>query len=159
MICFHGSDTIVDKPRILDAKRPLDFGGGFYTTTSEIQAKNWAIKVSYRNNTIQKYINKYEFNLDDAKNNLNVIVFEKADEKWLDFICANRNRKYTGDYDIVIGPVADDKVYRVIVEYENGDVDKELALKRLKTETLCDQILFHTEESLKFLKFIGVEEN
>ena len=39
---------------------------------------------------------------------------------------------------IVIGPVADDKVYRVIVEYENGDVDKELALKRLKTETLCD---------------------
>lgn len=159
MICFHGSDTIVDKPRILDAKRPLDFGGGFYTTTSEIQARNWAIKVSYRNNTIQKYINKYEFNLDDAKNNLNVIIFEKADEKWLDFICANRNRKYTGDYDIVIGPVADDKVYRVIVEYENGDVDKELALKRLKTETLCDQILFHTEESLKFLKFIGVEEN
>ena len=159
MICFHGSDTIVDKPRILDAKRPLDFGGGFYTTTSELQARNWVIKVSYRNNTIQKYINKYEFNLDDAKNNLNVIIFEKADEKWLDFICANRNRKYTGDYDIVIGPVADDKVYRVIVEYENGDVDKELALKRLKTETLCDQILFHTEESLKFLKFIGVEEN
>ena len=39
---------------------------------------------------------------------------------------------------IVIGPVANDKVYRVIVEYENGDVDKKLALKRLKTETLCD---------------------
>ena len=138
MICYHGSDVIVDSPRILDAKRPLDFGGGFYTTTSEIQAKNWAIKVSYRNNTIQKYINKYEFDLEEAKKNLNVIIFDKADEKWLDFICANRNRKYIGDYDIVIGPVADDKVYRVIVEYENGDVDKELALKRLKTETLCD---------------------
>lgn len=159
MICFHGSDLIIDKPRILDASRPLDFGGGFYTTTSEIQAKNWAIKVSYRNNTIQKYINKYEFDLEEAKKNLNVIVFEQADEKWLDFICGNRNGRYTGDYDIVIGPVADDKVYRVVVEYENGDVDKELALKRLKTETLCDQILFHTEESLKYLKFIGVEEN
>ena len=134
MICYHGSDVIVDSPRILDAKRPLDFGGGFYTTTSEIQAKNWAIKVSYRNNTIQKYINKYEFDLEEAKKNLNVII-------------------------IVIGPVADDKVYRVIVEYENGDVDKELALKRLKTETLCDQILFHTDESLKYLKFCGVEEN
>ena len=128
MICYHGSDVIVDSPRILDAKRPLDFGGGFYTTTSEIQAKNWAIKVSYRNNTIQKYINKYEFDLEEAKKNLNVIIFDKADEKWLDFICANRNRKYIGDYDIVIGPVADDKVYRVIVEYENGDVDKELVL-------------------------------
>ena len=81
------------------------------------------------------------------KKNLNVIIFYKADEKWLDFICANRNRKYTGDYDIVIGPVADDNVYRVVVEYENGDVDKELALKRLKTETLCDQILFHNYSS------------
>ena len=99
MICYHGSDVIVDSPRILDAKRPLDFGGGFYTTTSEIQAKNWAIKVSYRNNTIQKYINKYEFDLEEAKKNLDVIIFDKADEKWLDFICANRNRKYIGDYD------------------------------------------------------------
>lgn len=121
--------------------------------------KNWAIKVSYRNNTNHKYINKYEFDFERAKKNLNIIVFEYAEEKWLDFICANRNRKYVGDYDIVIGSVADDKVYRVIVEYENGDVDKELALKRLKTETLCDQILFHTSESLKYLKFIGVEEN
>ena len=72
MICFHGSDVIVDKPKILDAKRPLDFGGGFYTTTSKFQAKKWAIKVSYRNNTIQKYINKYEFDLEEAKKNLNV---------------------------------------------------------------------------------------
>ena len=56
MICYHDSDVIVDSPRILDAKRPLDFGGGFYTTTSEIQAKNWAIKVSYRNNIIKSIL-------------------------------------------------------------------------------------------------------
>ena len=158
MICYHGSDMLVDNPKILDLKRPLDFGGGFYTTTSEAQAKNWAIKVSYRNNTNHKYINKYEFALDEATKNLVVIFFEKANEKWLDFICANRSGKNTGDYDIVIGPVADDKVYRVVVEYENGDIDKDLALKKLKTETLCDQILFHTDESLKYLKFIEVEE-
>ena len=36
MICYHGSDTIVDIPRILEAKRPLDFGGGFYVTTSNV---------------------------------------------------------------------------------------------------------------------------
>lgn len=158
MICYHGSDVMVDNPKILGSKRPLDFGDGFYTTTSEVQAKNWALKVSYRNNTTHKYINKYEFNLEEAKKHLIVIYFEKADEKWLDFICDNRNRKDTGNYDIVIGPVADDKVYRVVVEYENGDVDKEVALKKLKTEMLCDQILFHSEESLKYLKFIDVEE-
>lgn len=157
MICYHGSDTIVDSPRILDAKRPLDFGGGFYATTSESQAKSWAIKVAYRNNNNHRSVNRYEFDLEKAKLELTVIHFEIADEKWLDFICDNRSGKSTGDYDIVIGPVADDRVYRVVVEYENGDLDKETALKNLKTESLCDQILFHTEKALKYLKYIDTE--
>lgn len=91
--------------------------------------------------------------------NCDIIIMKycAADEKWLDFICANRQKKFTGDYDIVIGPVADDRVYRVVVEYENGDVDKETALKKLKTEQLCDQILFHTEKSLKYLKYAETE--
>lgn len=157
MICYHGSDTIVDTPKILEAKRPLDFGGGFYVTTSEKQAKNWAIKVSYRNNSNHRCVNRYEFNLEKAKTELAVIHFEVADEKWLDFICDNRSGKPTGNYDIVIGPVADDRVYRVVVEYENGDLDKETALKKLKTEELCDQILFHTEKALEYLKYIDTE--
>ena len=157
MICYHGSDTIVDIPRILEAKRPLDFGGGFYVTTSEEQAKRWAIKVAYRNNNNHRCVNRYEFDLENAKLELTVIHFEIADEKWLDFICDNRSGKTTGDYDIVIGPVADDRVYRVVVEYENGDLDKETALKNLKAESLCNQILFHTEKALKYLKYIDTE--
>ena len=157
MICYHGSDTIVDIPKILEVKRPLDFGGGFYVTTSEAQAKSWAIKVAYRNNNNHRCVNRYEFDLEKAKLELTVIHFEVADEKWLDFICANRSGKTTGDYDIVIGPVADDRVYRVVVEYENGDVDKETALKSLKAESLCDQILFHTEKALEYLKYIDTE--
>ncbi len=157
MICYHGSDTIVDIPKILDAKRPLDFGGGFYVTTSETQAKGWAKKVAYRSNNNHRCVNRYEFDFEKAKSELTVIHFEAADEKWLDFICDNRSGKPTGDYDIVIGPVADDKVYRVVVEYENGDMDKETALKNLKTEALCDQILFHTEKALKYLKYIDTE--
>lgn len=157
MICYHGSDTVVDVPRILEAKRPLDFGGGFYVTTSELQAKAWAKKVALRNNNRLKYINCYEFDYENAKKEVVVIEFLQADEKWLDFICNNRNGKPTGEYDIVIGPVADDRVYRVVVEYENGDVDKETALKRLKTEKLCDQILFHTERALAFLHYTDAE--
>ena len=157
MTCYHGSDTIVDAPRILNPRRPLDFGGGFYVTTNEQQAINWALKVAFRNNTKYKCVNRYEFDIESAKKELIVIHFEKADENWLDFICNNRSGKSTGDYDIVIGPVADDKVYRVVVQYENGDIDKDLALKNLKTEKLCDQILFHTEKSLLYLKYVDTE--
>lgn len=157
MICFHGSDTIVDTPKILEPKRPLDFGGGFYVTTNEEQAKRWAIKVAYRNNNKFCCVNRYEFDLEKAKKELTLLKFEIADENWLDFICANRNGKDTGKYDIVIGPVADDKVYRVVVEYENGDIDKITALKNLKTEALCNQILFHTAKSLEYLKYENTE--
>ena len=157
MICYHGSDTIVDLPKILDAKRPLDFGEGFYVTTSGNQAKSWALKVAYRNNSKHKCVNRYEFDFEKAKSNLVIMCFKVADEKWLDFICDNRSGNYTGNYDIVIGPVADDRVYRVVVEYENGDMDRETALKNLKTESLCDQILFHTEKSLEYLKYIDTE--
>ena len=157
MIVYHGSDTVVDDPRILESKRPLDFGSGFYTTTSEEQAKQWAIKVSYRNANRQRCINRYAFDMEKAISEVTVIHFEIADEKWLDFICANRQGLETGNYDIVIGPVADDRVYRVVVQYENGDVDKESALKKLKVEKLCDQILFHSEKALQYLKYMSTE--
>ena len=157
MLCYHGSDTIVDTPKILEPRRPLDFGGGFYVTTSREQASAWAKKVAYRNNTNQKCINHYEFDLDKAKKEITLIEFESADVTWLDFICDNRSGKNTGEYDIVIGPVADDRVYRVVVEYENGDLDKETALKNLKAESLCNQILFHTENSLEYIKYIDTE--
>lgn len=157
MICYHGSDTVVDAPRILAAKRPLDFGEGFYVTTSKEQAAAWAKRVAFRNKSSYPCVNFYEFDSDKAKNKLVIMHFAVADEKWLDFVCSNRNGKDTEEYDIVIGPVADDSVYRVVVAYENGDIDKETALKKLKTESLCDQILFHTERSLGYLKYVGSE--
>ncbi len=157
MICYHGSDTVVDVPRILEQKRPLDFGGGFYTTTSEAQARAWATKVCYRNNSSQRCINRYEFDMDQAKGNLTVLTFDAANEAWLNFICANRSGICSASYDIVIGPVADDRVYRVVVEYENGDLDRDAALKALKAEALCDQILFHTDRALACLHYLSTE--
>lgn len=61
-------------------------------------------------------------------------------------------------YDIVIGPVADDGVYEVVRFYEIGVYDLEEMLKRLKVEELYNQVLFHTEKSLTYLKFSGAEE-
>lgn len=116
IIVYHGSDTIIDSPKILQPNRPLDFGGGFYVTTSKEQAARWANKVAYRNGTQYKCLNCYEFRLSDAKLEMNLLNFEIADEKWLDFICSHRQGKAVCVYDIVMGPVADDRVYRVVVE-------------------------------------------
>lgn len=58
----------------------------------------------------------------------------------------------------MIDPVADDKVYSVVVRFENGEYDPDEALKRLKIELLSDQILFHNEKALRYLQFETWEE-
>lgn len=138
MICYYGSDVVVEVPRILNSKRPLDFGNGFYVTSNKEQAIKWANIVALKNNNKHKYVSKYEFNIDKAINELKFLYFKSPDEEWLKFVCNNRKGNVTVNYDVVIGPVADDKVYRVVLLYEHGDIDKDLTLKKLKTEKLCD---------------------
>lgn len=77
---------------------------------------------------------------------------------WLDFVCLNRKGKCKEEYDIVIGPVADDGVYEVVRLYETGIFDIDETIKRLKVEELYNQVLFHTQKSLNYLKFIESEE-
>ena len=43
MLLYHGSNVAVQKPKIIISNRTLDFGFGFYTTSSEIQAQKWAV--------------------------------------------------------------------------------------------------------------------
>ena len=48
MILYHGSNMVVEKPRLIEQNRFLDFGYGFYTTTNKVQAENFAKKVEAR---------------------------------------------------------------------------------------------------------------
>ena len=48
MIVYHGSNMIVDKPKLIEQNRFLDFGYGFYTTTNKQQAENFSKKVVVR---------------------------------------------------------------------------------------------------------------
>lgn len=67
-------------------------------------------------------------------------------------------KEYSHSYDIVIGPVANDRVYACFNAFENGFMDKVTLLRELKTYTLVDQVLFHTQESLQSLTFIETKE-
>ncbi|MFD3158703.1 DUF3990 domain-containing protein (plasmid) [Haloimpatiens sp. FM7330] len=159
MNIYHGSDVIVERPKILESNRMLDFGMGFYTTSNKKQAIRWAEKVSLRNNTGKKFLSVYNFNIEKAQKELNIIEFTLPDEKWLDFITANRSGKEISEqYDIVIGPVADDNVYLTVKLFETGVLNKKEAVKRLKVEKLFNQILFHTEKSLVFCTFDHYED-
>jgi len=158
MKVYHGSCVVVSKPEIRVGDRYLDFGYGFYTTINEEQAIKWTEKQKNRKGANIGYVSMYDFDIGKAESELKIIRFDKADKEWLDFVFANRKGQCQEIYDIVIGPVADDGVYEVIRFYEIGVYDLEETLKRLKVEELYNQVLFHTEKSLTYLKFIGTEE-
>lgn len=158
MKVYHGSLVVVEKPEIRVSDRYLDFGYGFYTTMNEKQAIKWTAKQKNRKGTNVGYVSTYDFDIARAESELKILRFDKADKDWLDFVSANRKGQCGEKYDVVIGPVADDGVYEVVRFYEIGVYDLEEAVKRLKVEELYNQVLFHTESSLKYLKFIGAEE-
>lgn len=156
MTLYHGSLEIVEHPQILEANRPLDFGTGFYTTTSLQQARRWVKLRMEQQNASVGHINIYEYT---AKKGLHTRLFRSANEAWVDFVHANRTvQNYNHDYDIVTGPVANDNVYLSFNLYESGIISKRELIRRLKTYKLVDQLLFHTEQSLETLKYTGNKE-
>lgn len=64
-----------------------------------------------------------------------------------------RREKDSSDYDIVMGGVANDKVFNTVELYFDQLIDKNEAISRLKYEKPNMQICFHTEESLKHLHY------
>jgi len=159
MLIYHGSNIAVEKPRLITPSRTLDFGSGFYTTMNLEQAESFANNVVNRNEGRgTPTISYYEVDYDKMLREFDVLKFNKPDNNWLDFVHANRTAKYSGKmYDIVIGPVANDTIYRVFRLFENGDIDRDTVIKRLKIVKLFNQITFSTERAIAELKFIKSE--
>ena len=87
------------------------------------------------------------------------MIFDAPTEDWVDFVMNNRTIKvFEHNYDIVYGPVANDRVYASFALYEGGLIDKQTLISELKTYKLIDQYLFHTEKALQYIHFIKVEE-
>ena len=158
MRVYHGSLEKVEIPEIRTPNRTLDYGCGFYTTTSYKQAESWVKRRMEEKKVKKGFINVYEFD-ENAIKSLYALIFEVPTEEWVDFVMNNRTKKgFEHTYDVVYGPVANDKVYAAFALYEGGLIDKQNLIKELKTYKLVDQYLFHTEKALKFLSFIKVEE-
>lgn len=153
MKLYHGSNIEVKIPRIIPNLRALDFGAGFYVTSSENQASRWGKSVTKRRGAGEATLNIYEI-ISEEMAKLNILKFEKADASWLDFVVGNRKEILgINPYDIVIGPVANDSTLPVIDDYMSGIYTKEEAVKRLLPQNLTDQYAFLTERAIRILIF------
>lgn len=153
MIVYHGSYCIVDNPLVSFSRDALDFGKGFYITKIEEQAINWTNKFKRRGK--KGYLNIYKLDIDKVKEIYKVKEFLSYDLEWLDFIlgCRAGSNIYL-EYDIVIGGIADDRVYNTIELYQDQLIKKDEALKRLQYYKPNQQICIINQEVIdKYLKY------
>ena len=155
MFLYHGSNIIVNEPRIIESVRARDFGSAFYTTSSRAQALRWASLQEKRRRTGIAQISIYDFDIQVASHNLKIKIYEYPNKEWLDFVVDNRKSKYEGlTYDLVIGPVANDRTMTVINDYIMGNISEETALILLMPQKLEDQYAFLSQEALSNLTFV-----
>ena len=113
------------------------------------------MKYHHRIYDTQGIVSMYEY-FEDAT--LKILRFDSYSEAWLTFILNCRSGNDTSDYDLVVGGVANDKVFNTVELYFDGLIDKSEALKRLRFEQPNLQMCFRTERALNFLQFFRSEK-
>ena len=151
MEVFHGSYTEIQKIDLSKGQLNRDFGQGFYVTKFKKHAENWAKIIGEKHET-QGFVTEFIY-YDTAftERLCKVKHFEKYDEEWLDFIVLNRNPFSpipAHDYDIIEGPVANDKVQYRLTKFLQGQIEKSVFLTELSYHETTHQICFCTMKSL-----------
>jgi len=103
----------------------------------------------------------FEFNTSNM-DKLNTIEFKTANREWMRFVIRNRTqREQQHNYDIVIGPTANDNTLTAIGLFfagAYGDVKSDLAIDRLIEQLVPHklplQFYFGSKKAVEFLSFI-----
>lgn len=158
MILYHGSNMVIEKPRIITQEKGRDFGFGFYTTTIKQQAERWAIRTAGLRSRItdkneNAVVNVYEFD-ENLPKGLNTKSLPNADLEWLELVIKCRSDlDFRHGFDIVSGKIANDNVGETLQYVIAGIMRKVDAVERLRFEKINNQICFCTQKALESISF------
>lgn len=156
MRLYHGTNIDFDVIDLGKSNKYKDFGQGFYLTDIRSQAEELASKKAklFGGNSI---VQEYEFNEDLLKkSDLQILRFEAPNIEWAEFIFKNRNREshFSHQYDIVIGPIANDGVAYLLGRYKEDTISLEELSRKLEFKHLNSQYYFGSEKALAYLQRI-----
>ncbi len=155
MIVWHGGSVVVSKPDLVHSRKAVDFGVGFYVTPIREQAERWCEKRKRRSG--RAFLSCYEYD-ETAAAALKVLRFDSYSEAWLDFIVSCRAESDSTNWDVVIGGVANDRVFDTLEAFFDGFATKAQTIDRLKLQSPNLQICLRTPAALSAMKFQGSEE-
>lgn len=161
MILYHGSNCVINSIDLDTCKPFKDFGKGFYTTEMKDQAFRMAKRTAKRFGGVPVM---NEFVLDKnifSDKEIQIKHFSEPTIEWASFVVNNRNKNFldfndvnsnhNNQYDVVIGPVANDDIILTLELYIDGRLSPNGLLEALRYKELSQQISFHTEKALSFL--------
>jgi len=161
MILYHGTSEIIAEVDFEKCRLRTDFGKGFYISSKLGTAREWAVgKAGFSGvPTVMRYeLSNNIFN----DNAISYQKFDKPTKKWLDFIRDNRRRDVAKadspeprhSFDIVSGPIANDKVADVVDLYCQGKIGVDEAIIRTKALPSVFQLSMHTPQALTYISSV-----
>lgn len=163
MILYHGSNVSFDTIDLEKGLPAKDFGRGFYMTDSLECAEKTASQRVVRLGGMPKVM---VFDCDESiVRSMNVRTFEMPSREWALFVRANRrtdciagDHNYDNRYDIVKGPIANDKLSLLFRLYERDIITVDEFARRMQFKELYTQYSFHTVQALSALRFKEVRD-
>ncbi len=145
---FHTGFSEILSPDVHFGRKNADFGQGFYLSPNEAFSRRWA---RFRKGS-QTILNRYFLQPDGLK-----IRRFTRDEAWFDYIFSNRtgNPDTLQDFDVIIGPIANDTLYDTWGVLTSGLISVELALRLLSVGPAYEQVVLKTEKAASALQFIS----
>lgn len=154
MILYHGGSEAIERPDLVHSRKAVDFGPGFYATPLRAQAVSWCRKRGLRG--LPQVVSAYD--LDETKMaSLKILRFDSYSAEWLDFIVACRSLADRSQWDIVVGGVANDRVFDTLEAFFDGYATREQTIGRLRMQSPNLQMCFRTQAAIETLRFIGSE--
>ena len=170
---YHGTIYEFDEIEVVRGKGNKDFGRGFYLSHEAYHAERLAIRnksieeerfaIRGINKAVASWLYSYEFDL-SCLENYKVKEFTAADKEWMRFVILNRENKskiQAHEYDIVIGPTANDNTraaIQTVFPLAKGRVISDRAVDALialiEPDNLPRQYFFGTNRAADLLRLI-----
>jgi len=157
MKLYHGSTLDIQEIDLTKSKPNKDFGRAFYLSADSEQAMEMAqFRAEFEDTT--PVVNVYDFD-ETLLQQFRYKRFEGYSDEWAHFVYEHRTepRGLTlHDYDIVYGPIANDRIGAQIARYKQGYITFEEFYHRIQyIKGITFQYAFCTQEAVdKLIKIV-----
>jgi hypothetical protein len=165
MILYHGTGQKLGDIDFDRSRLRTDFGKGFYMSDKLGNARDWAVDRSSISET--PTVMRYDVSNNLFKDeNVSQLWFTSPTIEWLNFVRDNRRKTTDNDevkeprhsYDVVSGPIANDKVAIAVDKYCRSKLSAEEALKEIKAIKNVYQLSMHTHLALSYIQAVSFSQ-